>query len=1013
MVSNSTQKENIRGLAVFISDIRGCKSKEQEVKRVNKELANIRGKFKGDKALDGYAKKKYVCKLLFIFLLGHDIDFGHMEAVALLNSNRYSEKHIGYLFISILVSVKCELMKLIISNLKQDISSKNPIYVNLALHCIANVASSEFAEEFADEIPKLLLLPSAEPGVKQSASLCLLRLLEIRYKEAEISGDDSKLACVSEWGNRVVHLLNDQHLGVVTSACSLLIMLADKNPSEFKSCINLAASRLSRIVNANHSDFSDYSYYFIPTPWLCVKLLRLLQCFPPTTDHQVKIKINECLTMILNKQSESAKCRKIQHINAKHAVLFEAINLIFHMDSEANLFVRAANTLGNFLTAKETNIRYMALDALCMLATSEHSRTIVEKHRETVVKSLKTERDISVRKRAVDLLYAICENENAQQIVAEMLKYLENADFSIREELVLKIAILSERYATDYTWYVDTILSLIRIAGDHISEEVWHRVVQIVVNKEQVQGYSAKVCYEALQQPTAHENMIKVAGYILGEFGNLIAADSRSTPIKQFNLLHGRFHLCSLSTRCLLLTTYVKFINLFPDIKTDILKVMKSDNILKSADVELQQRALEYTKLVEVVSRSTLADILVEMPHFSERESSVLNKLWKTRPNCAKIIERTDKSRSHTPSSQISGGRSGSPSKKPQINLVQEDKIAENKDTLIDFDQEPSDPPPQYNNAIKLTKTYADSNHSSDFSNPGINNTRAPDPLAGLLGPGNVPTPNTTNKSPIDLLSSNDPFQINKPEVAPVFETVQIPLNKFVCKTSGVLYESDSIQVGLRAEFKPPNAKVTLYFVNKTSTDFENFCTKLEDSMNMFDNFKFLDNEPMAIKNHSQVPKTISCIFNGSTIPNKDNLPTLSIWYSAKGEKAAVKMQIPLFVTKFITPAPMVAKDYFSRWQLLSQPNQQQQVIKSMGIDFNESNVINEKLENIGLSILSGVDPNGQNIVTAGICTSSKNQAGILIRLEPNMVSKQYRLTIRSNNPSIGSSLCDLMVEQF
>lgn len=50
--------------------------------------------FSGDKALDGYSKKKYVCKLLFIFLLGHDIDFGHMEAVNLLSSNRYTEKQI-------------------------------------------------------------------------------------------------------------------------------------------------------------------------------------------------------------------------------------------------------------------------------------------------------------------------------------------------------------------------------------------------------------------------------------------------------------------------------------------------------------------------------------------------------------------------------------------------------------------------------------------------------------------------------------------------------------------------------------------------------------------------------------------------------------------------------------------------------------------------------------------------------------------------------------------------------
>ena len=36
---------------------------------------------------------------------------------------------------------------------------------------------------------------------------------------------------------------------------------------------------------------------------------------------------------------------------------------------------------------------------------------------------------------------------------------------------VLKVAILAEKYALDYTWYVDTILNLIRVAGDYVSEE--------------------------------------------------------------------------------------------------------------------------------------------------------------------------------------------------------------------------------------------------------------------------------------------------------------------------------------------------------------------------------------------------------------------------------------------------------------------------------------------------------------------------------------------------------------
>ncbi|XP_039237139.1 AP-2 complex subunit alpha-2 [Pipra filicauda] len=418
--------DGMRGLAVFISDIRNCKSKEAEIKRINKELANIRSKFKGDKALDGYSKKKYVCKLLFIFLLGHDIDFGHMEAVNLLSSNRYTEKQIGYLFISVLVNSNSELIRLINNAIKNDLASRNPTFMGLALHCIANVGSREMAEAFAGEIPKILVAGDTMDSVKQSAALCLLRL----YRTSP------DLVPMGDWTSRVVHLLNDQHLGVVTAATSLITTLAQKNPEEFKTSVSLAVSRLSRIVTSASTDLQDYTYYFVPAPWLSVKLLRLLQCYPPPEDPAVRGRLTECLETILNKAQEPPKSKKVQHSNAKNAVLFEAISLIIHHDSEPNLLVRACNQLGQFLQHRETNLRYLALESMCTLASSEFSHEAVKTHIETVINALKTERDVSVRQRAVDLLYAMCDRSNAQQIVAEMLNYLETADYSIREEIV-------------------------------------------------------------------------------------------------------------------------------------------------------------------------------------------------------------------------------------------------------------------------------------------------------------------------------------------------------------------------------------------------------------------------------------------------------------------------------------------------------------------------------------------------------------------------------------------------
>ena len=77
------------------------------------------------------------------------------------------------------------------------------------------------------------------------------------------------------------------------------------------------------------------------------KSSKSLRC---NSDPGVRARLNECLETILNKAQEPPKSKKIQHSNAKNAVLFEAISLIIHNDSEPNLLVRACNQLGQFLS---------------------------------------------------------------------------------------------------------------------------------------------------------------------------------------------------------------------------------------------------------------------------------------------------------------------------------------------------------------------------------------------------------------------------------------------------------------------------------------------------------------------------------------------------------------------------------------------------------------------------------------------------------------------------------------
>ena len=70
-----------------------------------------------------------------------------------------------------------------------------------------------------------------------------------------------------------------------------------------------------------------------------------------------------------------------------------------------------------------------------------------------------TERDVSVRQRAVDLLYAMCDRTNAEEIVGEMLEYLETADYSIREEMVSSKNI--HYIVNELQTFVDSILKFV------------------------------------------------------------------------------------------------------------------------------------------------------------------------------------------------------------------------------------------------------------------------------------------------------------------------------------------------------------------------------------------------------------------------------------------------------------------------------------------------------------------------------------------------------------------------
>ncbi|CAM1504175.1 Fc.00g017660.m01.CDS01 [Cosmosporella sp. VM-42] len=945
---SSSSNSNMRGLVQFIADLRNARARELEEKRINKELANIRQKFK-DGSLSGYHKKKYVCKLLYIYILGWNVDFGHLEAVNLISANKYSEKQIGYLAMTLFLHEKHELLHLVVNSIRKDLLDHNELFNCLALHAIANVGGREMGEALSGEVHRLLISPTSKSFVKKKAALTLLRLYR---KHPDIVSP--------QWAERIIHLMDDNDLGVALSVTSLVMTLAQDNLDQYKGAYAKAAARLKRIlIDGEYT--TDYLYYKVPCPWLQVKLLRLLQYFPPAEDTHVREMIRESLQKILNLAMETNK--NVQQNNAQNAVLFEAINLIIHLDTEHGLMKQISTRLGRFIQSRETNVRYLGLEAMTHLAARAETLDPIKQHQDIILGSLK-DRDISVRRKGLDLLYSMCDSTNAQVIVGELLHYLQNADFAIREEMVLKIAILTEKYATDVQWYVDISLRLIAMAGDHVSDEVWQRVIQIVTNNEELQVYAAQNALQYVKSDHCHETLVKIGAYILGEFGHLIADQPKCSPIEQFMALQGKLSACSSGTRAMILSCFIKYVNLFPEIKPQLVRVFEYHS--HNLDSELQQRACEYLTLAVMPTDDLLRTLCDEMPPFPERQSALLSRLHQKHANTSDrrtwVVGGKD---ANADATELSMAKTG---------------------------------------AMKRTfSATAPLNGKSNGANGAQGHVNGAADLAGLdlLAPG-----------PSEPKMLKAPNLASAAHLSPGWE---LGYNRLLVRADGILYEDGQVQIGVRSEYRGQMACLITYFKNKTPTSMSSFTTTLDldesEKGKLTWDVKNLPDSSIAQGGQSQQVVMFECkrVFEKS--------PTVRISYLA-GALQALTLKLPVAAHKFMDPADLTAEDFFKRWKQIGGAPREAQAIfgpthKGGEREFTES-FIGKTVEGFRWKLLDMVDPNPKNFVGASVLhTSEGGKFGCLMRLEPNYSTQMIRLTIRATDDSVPANLLKLMQERL
>lgn len=673
----------MRGLSNFISGLRSTETREDEQQKVQKELANIRTKLTTSaNSLSDYDRKKYLWKLIYIYLLGYPVDIGHMVAIGMVGNKTTSVKIVGYIACSVLFTEKNELLRLVIQSIKADLASRNDIHQALALAFIGVVGNREFAEALSQDLQKILFSPHTRPIIRKKCVLALLRLFR---KNPDVVPQEE------EFDRQAVGLLEDGNIGVLTSTCSLLLALASIKTKGYESVVPRAVVILNKVVFADPRNKSVYKYYNTICPWLQVKILKLLQYFPAqcanisteswrSTPEQAAHtqRLYHTLNQII---STTVMTKNPNKNNGDHCILFEAANLIIHMARTAqnstifqqqldqatqhnpedplvvshnalqDLVTKVSNIMTKFLANPEPNFRYLGLDCMVKLSFLTKAVPTLREQIGVVTATLK-DPDVTLRKRSLDVLYAICDNSNVIDIVRDMMECLHVEVLgSIKQDVILKILVLSEKFHPTLQWYFDTTMELlcnssINNTGDTgydndesttglsnasniltTNHDIWHRVVQIVQNNEDLQQYAVLRAYKYITENNTTIlplNGIKLTTYILGEFSCKAFDDNNNSlmdPVLLFNSIQHQFKLCNNNTytRCIILCSYVKLAFTFAEIKHHIEQVFL--HCAGSLDEELQQRAVEYHRLLYSpdIDISTLEIILDVMPQYETK----------------------------------------------------------------------------------------------------------------------------------------------------------------------------------------------------------------------------------------------------------------------------------------------------------------------------------------------------------------------------------------------------------
>ena len=565
----------------LIKRVRACRTAEEERSVINKESAEIRNLSKDPNSPN---KARNLCKAIYMQMMGYQTSFMQMSCINLLASSDFTEKRIAYSALPLVIDTTSQVLLLATSTIKKDLQNReNPEIQALALNAVGDVCTPDMCREISMEVANIIQ-NTEDSNVKKRAACAGVVIIK------------NCPEMIDSYIDKIPLLLEDRTHSVCLSGIYLVLEMISKNPSiveKIKKYHSMFVKYEKSLLSVSYSP--EFDVNGITDPFLQAKILEIMQY----TAKDDKNLIDELADLFVSVQSitESSK-------QTGYALQYEIIKAINNLNASSGMKSLSNNILGKFLSSNDYNLKYIALNTLKDVARKDLAS--VQKHRALILEFLK-DNDISLQKRALDLIYLIINKNNLKNITKECLIFLPKAEDEIKYELTKKLQDSIVKYSASYKWEIDSLIKMVINSKGKIYEDVLSQIINEIIKVKDLYIYSSHKAFLALKVKKNENNpsLAKLCIYIIGELctyltnNNTLNCKNEQITVSEDDILNllkevgiKNNNLGNETVIEYLLNALVKLLIKFPDKRNEIESIIK--NYKRSYFSEVQSRALEY-----------------------------------------------------------------------------------------------------------------------------------------------------------------------------------------------------------------------------------------------------------------------------------------------------------------------------------------------------------------------------------------------------------------------------------